>query len=186
MIGFLTSEYPGITQNYGGIGTSIKDLSNCLCDRRLNPVIILVNDDDDSVQNLDGVSIVQIKRIRFPGLTAFLTGFKVSKVVNELIRQGKIEVLEVPDWTGLSAFVNVNCPIVMRLNGSETYFKFLEGKAAKIRYRFLEQRAFKTADYLISVSRFTAEITNHIFVIRDSTFVTISFIVSQCRQNIIF
>jgi glycosyltransferase involved in cell wall biosynthesis len=74
-----------------------------------------------------------------------------------------MEVLEVPDWTGLSAFVKVSCPIVMRLNGSETYFKFLEGKAAKIRYRFLEQRAFKKTDYLISVSRYTADVTNQIF-----------------------
>jgi glycosyltransferase involved in cell wall biosynthesis len=163
VIGYLTTEYPGITQNYGGIGTSIKDLSSCLIDRRLNPVIILVNDDNDSVQISEGVSIVKIKRIRFPGLTAFLTGFKVSKVVNELVRQGKMEVLEVPDWTGLSAFVKVSCPIVMRLNGSETYFKFLEGKAAKFRYRFLEQRAFKKTDYLISVSRYTADVTNQIF-----------------------
>ena len=163
MIGFLTTEYPGITSNYGGIGTSIKDLSDFLRDRRLIPVIILVNNDEDSFQNLDGISIVKIKRIRIPGLTAYLTGFKISKVVNDLVRHGKVEVLEVPDWTGLSAFVKVNCPIVMRLHGSETYFKFMEGKAAKFRYRFLEQRAFFGADNLISVSRFTANVTNQIF-----------------------
>ena len=163
MIGFLTTEYPAVTQNYGGIGTSIKDLSISLSGRRLGPIVFLINNDDDSIQFLDDIFIVKIKRVRLLGFTAYFTGLKVSKVVNEFVRQGKIEVLEVPDWTGLSAFVKVSCPIVMRLNGSETYFKFFEGKAAKFRYRFLEHRAFNKADHLISVSRYTADVTNQIF-----------------------
>ncbi|MFM7822994.1 MAG: glycosyltransferase family 4 protein, partial [Bacteroidota bacterium] len=163
MIGFLTTEYPGLTANYGGIGTSIRDLARGLLNRKIIPFIFLVNDMEDVVQTLDGINIIRIKRKRLSGLTAYLTGKKISQVVNAFVKDGKIDVLEVPDWTGLSAFVKVNSPIVMRLNGSDTYFKHLEGKSSKFRYRFLERRAFTRANHLLSVSQYTSDITNHIF-----------------------
>ena len=163
MFGYLTTEYPGISSHYGGIGTSIRDLVQGLINRKVVPYVILINDLEDSVQSLDGANIIKIKRKRLPGLTAYLTGIKISRVVNDLVSQGKINVLEVPDWTGLSAFVEVNCPVVMRLNGSEGYFKYLEGKSSKFRYRFLERRAFFNANHIISVSRFTANVTNQVF-----------------------
>ncbi len=163
MIGFLTTEYPGVSNQYGGIGTSIRDFAHGLIDRQIEPIVILINDHKDAVRSVDGVNIIMIKRRRLSGLTSYLTGKKISRVVNGLVRKGKLNALEVPDWTGLSAFVKVSCPIVMRLNGSETYFKFLEGKSAQLRYRFLEHRAFSLAKHLISVSQYTADITNQVF-----------------------
>lgn len=163
MIGYLTTEYPGLTTYYGGIGTSIRDLVHGLLQRNMAPHVILINDFEDSVRSMDGVTLVMLKRVRLPGLTAFLTGAKISRIVNDLVSQGKLDVLEVPDWTGLSAFVKVSCPVVMRLNGSETYFKYLVGKSSRLRYRFLEKRAFLQANHIISVSQHTADVTNKVF-----------------------
>jgi hypothetical protein len=70
MIGYLTTEYPGISSHYGGIGTSIRDLVQGLINGKIVPYVILINDLEDSHQSLDGANIIKIKRKRFPGLTA--------------------------------------------------------------------------------------------------------------------
>jgi glycosyltransferase involved in cell wall biosynthesis len=53
--------------------------------------------------------------------------------------------------------------MVMRLNGSDTYFCNLDGRPVKWKNKFHEKKAFLNADALISVSQFTADETNAVF-----------------------
>jgi len=59
----------------------------------------------------------------------------------------------VPDWTGISAFMNLKCPIVIKCHGSDTYFCALEKRKQKFKNYFLEKKALKSADYILSVSK---------------------------------
>jgi glycosyltransferase involved in cell wall biosynthesis len=52
---------------------------------------------------------------------------------------------------------------VIRLNGSDTYFCHLDNRPVKWINKFHEKRALQKADALLSVSQFTAELTNKIF-----------------------
>ena len=76
----------------------------------------------------------------------------------------EIDLVEVPDWTGISSFISPEeCPIVVKLNGSDTYFCHLDNRPVKWMNKFHEKRALKKADGLLSVSQFTADLTNSVF-----------------------
>ena len=91
-------------------------------------------------------------------------------MINTLVDSGKIDIVEAPDWTGFTAFINLKCPLVIRENGSDTYFCYLDNRKVKFKNKFLEKRALIKADGLISVSAYTGHLTNELFGIhRDFT-----------------
>lgn len=53
--------------------------------------------------------------------------------------------------------------MVIRQNGSDTYFCYLDNRKVKYKNKFLERRALKKADGVISVSTFTGNLTNELF-----------------------
>lgn len=163
-ITFVTSEYPhsniGLS---GGIGSSIFTLANLLTKMgiHVNVVVYGMNRDDNFVDC--GINFFLVKNIIVKGLSYFFTIKKVQKLINLLIEENKCDFVEVPDWTGFSAFLDVDVPVVMRLNGSDSYFCHLEERKVKFFNRYLERRAFKRADSIISVSEYTGKTTNKIF-----------------------
>ena len=163
-IAFLTPEFPHPkTGSSGGIGTSIFNLSNGLVQLGNQVTILIYGQDKDEIFEENGIVYYRIKNKIVKGFSTYFTQKKIQKIVNNLYKSKQIDVLEVPDWTGSSAFINTKCPIVMRLNGSDTYFCHLDNRPVKWKNKFLEKRAFKKADKIISVSQFTAEMTNKLF-----------------------
>lgn len=162
-IAFLTPEYPHPkTGRAGGIGTSILSLAKALSSLG-HDISILVygqNKDDYFIEN--SIHFYKIKNIKVKGLSLFLTQKKVERLINSLYESGKIEIVEAPDWTGFTAFVNPKCPLVIRENGSDTYFCYLDNRKVKYKNKFLEKRALKKADGVISVSAFTGNLTNEL------------------------
>lgn len=163
-ITFVTSEYPhskiGLS---GGIGTSIFTLANLLTRKgiHVNVVVYGMNKDDCFVDS--GINFYLVENIIVKGLSYFFTVKKVQKLIKLLREKDECDFVEVPDWTGFSAFLNIDIPVVMRLNGSDSYFCHLEGRKVKFFNRYLERRAFKRADSIISVSEYTGKTTNKIF-----------------------
>lgn len=163
-IGFLTPEYPHPkTGNSGGIGTSIFNLSKGLIQLGHQVSILVYGQKEDEVFEENGITFYRIKNVKVKGLSLFLTQNKVEKLINKLHFENKIDLIEAPDWTGFTAFIQPKCPLVIRLHGSDTYFCHLEQRPVKARNKFLESRAFKKADGIISVSRFTGDETNKVF-----------------------
>ncbi len=163
-IAFLTPEYPHHkTGNSGGIGTSIKNLAQGLLQEGCVVKVLVYGQKEDSMFEDEGVLVQQIKNVKVKGLSWFLTQKKIEKVINQLVQSKQIDIVEVPDWTGISSFIKVNCPVVMRLNGSDTYFCHLDGRKVKWRNKFHEKKAIQNADGLLSVSQFTADKTNEVF-----------------------
>lgn len=163
-IAFLTPEFPHPkTGSSGGIGTSIFNLSNGLVQLENQVTILIYGQDKDEIFEENGIVYYRIKNKIVKGFSTYFTQKKIQNVVNNLYKNKQIDVLEVPDWTGNSAFINAKCPVVMRLNGSDTYFCHLDNRPVKWKNKFLEKRAFKKADKIISVSQFTAEMTNKLF-----------------------
>ncbi|NVJ86766.1 MAG: glycosyltransferase family 4 protein [Algoriphagus sp.] len=168
-IAFLTPEYPHPKiGKSGGLGTSIWGLANILSESGINVTVLVYGKEKDSSFREDGVNFYLIRNIKVKGLSYFLTVKKVQKLIIRINKDDKIDFLEVPDWTGFSAFLKLNIPIVMRLNGSDSYFCHLENRPVKIFNKFLERRAFRRADHIISVSKFTGELTNKLFNLQRS------------------
>jgi len=163
-IAFLTCEYPHPkTGSSGGIGTSIKNLAEALHNLGVTVRILVYGQKIDSEFNLEGIIIQQIKNVKAKGLSWWFTSKKIEKIINSLVSKSEIDIVEVHDYTGNSAFMNLDCPVVMKLHGSDTYFCHLDNRSVKWWNKFQEKRAFKRADSIISVSNFTSNLTNQLF-----------------------
>lgn len=163
-IAFLTPEYPhpNIVGHSGGIGTSILSLAKALTLLGHTISILVYEQDVDDYFTEEGIHFYKIKNIKVKGLSLFLTQKKVERLINTLHKSGKIDLVEAPDWTGFTAFIKPKCPLIIRENGSDTYFCHLDQRPVKFKNKFLEKRALQHADGIISVSAFTGNLTNHL------------------------
>ncbi|MDO6758763.1 glycosyltransferase family 4 protein [Tamlana sp. 2_MG-2023] len=170
-IAFLTPEYPHPkTGSAGGIGTSIVSLAKALVEQGHRVSILVYGQDQDDYFEDAGIHFFKIKNIKVKGLSLFLTQKKVERLINNLYAEKKIDLVEAPDWTGFTSFVQPKCPLVIRQNGSDTYFCHHDKRKVKLKNKFLERRALKKADGLISVSEYTGNLTNKLFGLnRDFT-----------------
>lgn len=173
-IGFLTPEYPHQkTGNSGGLGTSIKNLAQALSALGHEVVVLVYGQKQDAFFLDNEVEVHQIKNIKIKGLSWYFTRKKIQKLIDTLYKKNKIEIIEAADWTGITSFIQPKkCPIVIKLNGSDTYFCHLDKRPVKWINTFHEKRALQHADGHISVSAYTAKLTNEIFK-QNNTFAII-------------
>ena len=164
-IAFLTPEYPHLnTGNSGGLGTSIKNLAIGLLEKGVSVRILVYGQKKEEIFMDNGIIIQQIKNKKLKGLSWFLTRKKIEKVINQLYSAKEIDLVEAPDWTGITSFIQPKkCPVIIRLHGSDTYFCNLDNRPVKWINKFHEKRALKKANALLSVSQFTADTTNRVF-----------------------
>lgn len=164
-IAFLTPEYPHPQiGGSGGIGSSIKYLARGLTQMGHKVTILLYQQPIEEVIDDSGVTIQRIKNVKFKGLSWWLTRKKLERIINQFYNSGKIEIVEAPDWTGITSFIRPKkCPVVIRLHGTDTYFCNIEKRPSKWVNRFHERRALKNAKGIISVSHFTGIRTKKLF-----------------------
>jgi glycosyltransferase involved in cell wall biosynthesis len=126
--------------------------------------VLVYGQKEESIFDDNGITIQQIQNVKFKGLSWWLTRKKLERLINALYDNQEIDLVEAPDWTGITSFIQPKkCPIVIRLNGSDTYFCHLDHRPVKWMNKFHERRALEKADGLLSVSQFTADVTNQVF-----------------------
>jgi glycosyltransferase involved in cell wall biosynthesis len=163
-IGFLTSEYPHINTGLsGGIGTSIRSLGIALSKLDQKVTVFVYGQTKDDEFTDEGLLIIQIRNIKFKGLSWFFTRKKIEGVINKHVLERNLQIIEAPDWTGITSFMKLKCPIVIKLHGSDTYFCHFDNRPVKWRNYFVEKKALKDSDACISVSNYTASVTNELF-----------------------
>lgn len=172
-VAFLTSEFPHSKIGAsGGIGTSILNLSKGLTNAGHDVSVLIYGQNKDESFEENGVTYYKIKNIKLKGFSRVLTQKKIQKLINKLVAEKKIELLEAPDWTGITSSIKPKCPIVIRLNGSDTYFCHLDNRPVKSLNKLYEKKALQNADALLSVSQFTADVTKELFALkRDFTII---------------
>lgn len=165
-IAFLTPEFPHPKMvSSGGIGTSIFNLSKGLVALGHEVSILVYGQKADTIFVENDISFYIIKNIKLKGFSRVLTQIKIEKLINSLIEQSKIDIVEAPDWTGITSNIKPKCPIVIRLNGTDTYFCHLDKRPVKFWNKFHEKKALKNADGLISVSQYTANVSKELFLL---------------------
>jgi glycosyltransferase involved in cell wall biosynthesis len=163
-IAFLTPEFPHPKMgSSGGIGTSIYNLSKGLIQAGHQVFVLVYGQSEDAIFVENDITYYRIKNIKIKGFSRFLTQKKIEKIINLLIKNNNLDLVEAPDWTGITSRIRPNCPVVIRLNGSDTYFCHLDKRPVKFLNKFHEQRALQNADALLSVSHYTAEVTKQLF-----------------------
>lgn len=163
-LGFLTPEYPHPKTNpAAGIGTSCKNMITALAAKGIEVSIFIYGQSTNEIFNEVGIKFHLIKQRKYKFLGWYLHRKFLQDYLNEAIIQDKIDAMEAPDWTGITAFMKLKCPLVIRMNGSDTYFCHLENRTQKKKNFWFEKTALQNADHLLSVSKFTAEKTAVLF-----------------------
>lgn len=168
-IAFLTSEYPHpkITHS-AGIGTSIKNLAVELVKQQHTVTVFIYSQDANEVFQEGGITIYKIAYKKYSVFSWYLYRKQLQNYMNRVIKTTQIDLIEAPDWTGITAFMKFCCPLLIRLHGTDAYFCHLEGRKQKWKNYFFEKIALKSADYITSVSEFTAKETTQLFNIKTA------------------
>lgn len=172
-IAFLTPEFPHAkTGGSGGIGSSIANLGKGLAGMGHEVSVLVFGQAEDEIFTDGGITFYRIRNIKLKGLSWWLTRKKIQRLINRLHGEGKIDVVEAPDWGGITSYIKTNCPLVIRLHGSDTYFCHLDKRRVKPINFHHEKRALQRANALLSVSDYTAKKTRELFKLgRDFTIV---------------
>ena len=111
-IAFLTPEFPHPKMvSSGGIGTSIFNLSKGLVGLGHEVSILVYGQKADTFFVENDISFYIIKNIKLTGFSRVLTQRKIEKLINSLVKQSKIDIVEAPDWTGITSNIKPTCPI---------------------------------------------------------------------------
>eukprot|EP01137_Pigoraptor_chileana_P020074 Opistho-2@81963 len=131
-IAFLTPEFPHPKIGpSGGIGTSILNLSKGLIAAGHEVSVLVYGQEKDEVFEENGMVFYRIKNVKIKGLSRFFTQKKIQRRINKLVSENKVELIEAPDWTGITSGIKPKCPVVLKLHGSDTYFCHLDKRPVK-------------------------------------------------------
>lgn len=163
-LAFLTPEYPHPKVSHSaGIGTSIKNLATELVKQGHKVIVFVYSQDSNELLIENGIQIHKIAYKKYPVFSWYLYRKYIQNYINKIIIKEKIELIEAPDWTGITAFMKFKCPLVLRLHGTDAYFCELEGRKQKPKNYFFEKKALKSANHIVSVSKFTSNKTKQLF-----------------------
>ncbi|MGN6136828.1 MAG: glycosyltransferase family 4 protein [Aureliella sp.] len=160
----ICSEYPPYP--HGGIGTFTRVLARGLVEAGHQVRVAgmyphgaraLAEEDDQGVD----VRRLFAPRSRYAWPVA---RWQLWKQVAAWAREGAIDLVEAPDWEGITGFwPRLPVPVVIRVHGSVSYFQRELGRSVQRSIYNLERSAFQRADAWCSVSRYTAERTREVF-----------------------
>ncbi|WP_298880759.1 glycosyltransferase family 4 protein [uncultured Polaribacter sp.] len=166
-IGFITPEYPHekLQLNVGGIGSFINNFACKLSKSGHNVIIFIYNQQKNEVFYDNNIEIHLIKQKVLKPLTWWFNRKHIQNYINKIVVSKKIDIIEAPDWTGITAFMTLKCPLIIRLHGSDTYFCNLENRKQKKKNFYFEKKALFKANKIVGVSNFVAKETKKLFKI---------------------
>jgi len=163
-IAFLTPEFPHPkVVHAAGIGTSIRNLAIELAKERVTVTVFVYGQKTNELIVENGIRIHLIKSKKYKFLGWYLHRKYIQDYCKSVIKKEKIELLEAPDWTGITAFMKFEIPLIIRFHGSDTYFCHLEKRKQKRKNFWFENLALKNANAFIAPTDFAGKLTNKLF-----------------------
>jgi len=183
-IAFLTSEFPHEKLGHSaGIGTSIYNMALSLLKNNVKVTVFVYSQYQNNIFEFNGISIHSIKHKKYAFLGWYFYRKYINNYINLVIENENINLIEVPDWTGITAFIKFNIPLVIRIHGSDAYFCYLEGRLQKRKNFYFEKIAIHNADALVSVSKYAAKVTKQIFKLKKTVEIIPNGINTQNFKN---
>jgi glycosyltransferase involved in cell wall biosynthesis len=175
-IAYLTSEYPNARVTHAaGIATSIKNLAVVLVEKGVEVSVIVYHQKEDAVYVEHGVTIHLIQSRRFKSRTFYKYRKFLQNYLNDLTVKENIDIIEAPDWTGITAFMRLKAPLVIRFHGSDAYFCKLDDRKQKFKNFLFEKLALRQAKAFIAPTAFAGKETAKIFGLNKSKIKTIHY-----------
>ncbi len=175
-VGFITSEYPHAKiKHAAGIGTSIKNLAITLVKKDVNVTVFVYHQNSNEVFIDEGVEIHLIKKEKYKLFTWYFYRKHIQNYVKTIVKKKNIQLLEAPDWTGITAFMKFNVPLVIRFHGSDAYFCKLENRKQKFKNFMFEKLALRKAKAYVAPTTYAGVETRKIFGLDKSKIKTIHY-----------
>ncbi len=92
--------------------------------------------------------------------------FILQREVNRLVSEEALDIVEAPDWGGMTAGMHPRCPLVIRCHGTATFFGHLVHGPVPLSWRWAESIALRSCDDVAAVSRFAAVLSTSLFRLR--------------------
>jgi glycosyltransferase involved in cell wall biosynthesis len=156
-LGFVCNEYP--PGPHGGIGTMTRVLARALVGSGHEVRVVGVYPKDYVAPDYEEDEGVRVWRLRDPGgrFSWIAARFRLFRWVARWARLGEIQIIEVPDYEGWAAgWRRLRIPVVVRLHGSTAYFARELNQPVKATAFLLEWASLRRADFICSVSEYTA------------------------------
>ena len=175
-IGFITPEYPHPeVQKAAGMGTSIRNLVHALVAKGVQVTLFVYGQQESKVFQEEGVSFHLIAHKKYTALGWFYYRKYLQRYIENEVKQQAIQLLEAPDWTGITAFMKFSVPLIIRFHGSDTYFCYLEKRPQKWKNRFFEKRAVLGAQGYIAPTTFAGLKSAQLFGIPPQKVTTLHY-----------
>lgn len=175
-IGYITSEYPHPKVTHAaGIATSIKNLAVTLAKKGAEVTVFVYQQKENAVFMDEGVEIHLIKKKSYKLFTWYKYRKHLEKYINGIIAKKEMQLIEAPDWTGITAFMRFSVPLVIRFHGSDAYFCKLEKRKQKFKNFVFEKAALKRASAYIAPTTFAGEVTRKTFSLDKKKIKTIHY-----------
>src|SRR5574343_173325 len=110
-IAFLTPEYPhSKVKHSGGPGTSIKNLVVALVEKGIRVTVFIYGQPEAAVFEENGVVFHLIANKKYRFAKWFFYRKYIQNYVNSVVKKDRIDLVEAPDWTGVTAFMRFDFP----------------------------------------------------------------------------
>jgi len=175
-IAFLTPEYPHDKMSHaGGLGTSIKNLAEALIEHKITITVFVYGQQKAEIFTENNIHFHRIKDKNYAFAKWFFYRKHIQKYCNSIIKEQNIDILEAPDWTGITAFMKYKIPVVIRFHGSDTYFCHLEKRHQKLKNFWFEKLAIQGAKAFIAPTTFAGVLSKKLFGIKNKRIQTIHY-----------
>ena len=175
-IGFITSEYPHPkVKHAAGIATSIKNLAVALVKKNVDVTVFVYHQNENEIIEDEGVEIHLLKKETYKLFTWYYYRKHIQNYVNKIVVKKRIDILEAADWTGISAFMNLRVPLVIRFHGSDAYFCKLENRKQKFKNFMFEKMALNKATAFITPTTYAGVVTSKLFGLKKNKIKTIHY-----------
>lgn len=176
-IGFIVSHYPHKAfKQDGGLGTSVFNLVNALNNKGVRVSVFVYGQKTDFKVTEEHITMYSISQPKSRGFFSWYTNRKqLNKFVNNIIEKDNIDLIEAPDWTGITAFMKFNVPLIIRFHGSDAYFCKLDERKQKFKNYFFEKSAVKRATAFIAPTTYAGVVTGNIFGLDNNKIKTIHY-----------
>lgn len=173
-IAFITPEYPHPKASQAaGIGTSVKNLVSALIQKGERVTVFVYHQKKSKIIEDSGLTIHLIASKKHKILSWYFYRKQLQNYINKVVLKVDIDVIEAPDWTGITAFMRLKAPLVIRFHGSDAYFCKLEGRKQKFKNFIFEKQALKSASFYIAPTTFAGTETANIFGLNQKKIKTI-------------
>ncbi|MCB9426821.1 MAG: glycosyltransferase family 4 protein [Flavobacteriales bacterium] len=163
-IAYLTPEYPHPKVSHsGGLGTSISNLAQELVKKGVEVTIVVYGQDKSEVFEQGGISFHKICSKPYKFAQWYFVRKQIQNYVNAVVKEKKIDLIEAADWTGITAFMRFDVPLVIRFHGSDTYFCQLENRKQKGKNRLFETLAVRGAQGYIAPTQYAGNESAKLF-----------------------